>query len=87
MKRLQIYYPDELLEDLRLYAKSKGIPLAQAIRSASKDFAQKPPVRKTIEEIKKRKAKTRGNPLLAMAGILKGGSNNASTTVDDIYND
>ena len=87
MKRLQIYYPDDLLEDLRLYAKSRGIPLAQALRTASKEFAQKPPIKKTIEEIKKRKFKTRKNPLFAMAGILKGGPTNASTTVDDIYND
>lgn len=87
MKRLQIYYPDELLEDLRLYAKSRGIPLAQALRKASREFAQKPPVRKTIEDIKKRKSKASQNPLLAMAGILAGGPTNASTTVDEIYND
>ena len=87
MKRLQIYYPEDLLEDLRLYAKSRGIPLAEAIRNASHEFAQKPPVKKTINEIKQRKRVSHGNPLLAMAGILKGGPTNASTTVDEIYND
>jgi len=87
MKRLQIYYPDELLENLRLYAKSLGIPLAQTLRTASKEYAQKPLIRKTIAEIKKRKSRTSKNPLWAMAGILKGGPTNASATVDDIYND
>ncbi|MBI2612013.1 hypothetical protein HYW54_04700 [Candidatus Gottesmanbacteria bacterium] len=87
MKRLQVYLPEELMEDLRLYAQSQGIPLAEALREAGKEFSNRPEIKK---EIKKAAAKikiTKKNPFLAMAGMLGRGPTDASVTVDDIYDD
>lgn len=87
MKRLQIYYPENLLEDLRIYAEAHGMPLAETLRLASREFAGKPQVSKIIREVKIRKAKSVKNPLFAMAGMLKAGPAHASASVDDIYED
>lgn len=84
MKRLQIYLPEELLYDLRLYAKSRNIPLAEAIREAGREFSAKPRVRMNIQKVKN-SDKTTKNPFLAIIGMLGKGPSNASTTVDDIY--
>jgi len=87
MKRLQIYYPENLLEDLRIYAKTHGMPLAQALRLASEEFAAKPQVARMIKEVKMRKIRSLKNPLLTMAGMLEAGPTQTSVTVDDIYED
>ena len=87
MKRLQIYYPEDLLEDLKLYAKNHNMPLAEAIRMASREFAQKPQVKRTIQKIKINLTKSRKNPLLSLTGLLKRGPTNASKTIDQIYNE
>lgn len=87
MKRLQVYIPEDLLENLRLYAQSRGIPLAEAIRQAGKEFSSKPVIRKQIKEAQIRKKKSVKNPFIAMAGMLGRGPTNASMTVDDIYDD
>lgn len=87
MKRLQVYLPEELLNDLRLYAKSRNIPLAAALREAGKEFSTKPEIKRKIQEVKKRQKKAAKNPFLDMAGMLGKGPTNASTTVDDIYDD
>lgn len=89
MRRLQIYYPEELLRTLRLYAKTRGIPLAEAIREGSREFVAKREIQKIVADIPGRKTsgRKREHPILAMAGIIKGGPTNASTTVDDIYDD
>ncbi|OGG27006.1 hypothetical protein A2960_02570 [Candidatus Gottesmanbacteria bacterium RIFCSPLOWO2_01_FULL_39_12b] len=87
MKRLQVYLPESLLESLRLYAQSRGIPLAEAIRQAGKEFSSKPVIKKQIKEAQLRKKKSVKNPFIAMAGMLGRGPTNASMTVDDIYDD
>lgn len=87
MKRLQVYLPEDLLENLRLYAQSCGIPLAEAIRKAGKEFSNKPAIKKEIQMTKKRQKKEKQNPFIAMAGMLGSGPTNGSTTVDDIYDD
>lgn len=87
MKRLQVYLPEGLLENLRLYAQSRGIPLAEALRQAGKEFSNKSVVRKQIKEAQFRKKKSVKNPFIAMAGMLGRGPTNASMTVDDIYDD
>lgn len=87
MKRLQIYLPEGLLENLRLYAQSRGIPLAEALRQAGKEFSNKPLIRKQIREAQFRKKKKVKNPYIAMAGMLGKGPANASMTVDDVYDD
>lgn len=87
MKRLQVYLPEELLYDLRLYAKSRGIPLAEALRQAGKEFSNKPIIKRTIKKIKARKKIVEKDPILAMAGMLGPGPTDASMTVDDIYDD
>ena len=87
MKRLQVYLPESLLESLRLYAQSRGIPLAEAIRQAGKEFSSKPVIKKQIKESQLRKKKSVKNPFIAMAGMLGRGPTNASMTVDDIYDD
>lgn len=76
--------PVGLLNNLRTYAQSQGIPLAQALRLASEEFTNKATVRKTIETVKSKKY-TATNSLLAMAGMLKAGPTNLSSTVDEIY--
>lgn len=87
MKRLQVYIPEELLTNLRIYAESQGIPLAEALRRAGNEFTTKIIVKKTIQQAIKRKKQKSKDPLLAMAGMFKSGPRNASTTVDDIYDD
>lgn len=87
MKRLQVYMPEELLENLRVYAQSQGVPLAQALRQAGEEFASKPKVKKTIKLSLQRKKRAKKDPLLEMAGMLKSGPTDASMTVDDIYDD
>lgn len=87
MKRLQVYLPEELLNDLRLYAQSRGIPLAEALREAGREFSNKPVVKKEIKQLKIKKKKTSQNPFLDMIGILGKGPTDASMTVDDIYDD
>lgn len=87
MKRLQVYLPESLLESLRLYAQSRGIPLAEALRQAGKEFSSKPLIRKQIKEAQFRKKKSVKNPFITMAGMLGRGPTNASMTVDDIYDD
>ena len=87
MKRLQIYYPEDLLEDLKLYAKNHNMPLAEAIRLASREFAQKPQVKLAIKTWKNQVMKSHRNPWLTMAGMLKGGPTNTSSTIDTIYNE
>lgn len=87
MKRLQVYLPEELLNDLRLYAKSRNIPLAAALREAGKEFSNKPVIKKEIKKIKLRKKIVEKDPLLDMNGILGKGPTDASMTVDDIYDD
>lgn len=87
MKRLQVYMPEELLNDLRLYAQSRNIPLAAALREAGKEFSNKAEIKRKIQEVKKRQKKAAKNPFLDMAGILGKGPTNASMTVDDIYDD
>lgn len=73
------------MENLRLYAQSQGIPLAEALREAGKEFSNKPIVKKEIKAIKKRQKKSQKNPFIAMAGMLGSGPTDASMTVDDIY--
>lgn len=85
MKRLQVYIPENLLENLRLYAQSQGIPLAQVLRQAGEEFTAKITVKKTIAKAIKRKKQAKKDPLLAMAEMLKSGPTDASSTVDDIY--
>ncbi len=85
MKRLQVYLPEELLNDLRLYAESRNIPLAAALREAGKEFSAKPEIKRKIQQVKKRHKKAANNPFLEMAGMLGKGPTNASMTVDDIY--
>lgn len=87
MKRLQVYLPEELLNDLRLYAQSRGIPLAEALREAGKEYSSKLEIRKKIREAKTNKKKLQKNPFLSMIGMLGKGPTDASTTVDDIYDD
>lgn len=87
MKRLQVYLPEDLLENLRLYAQSRGIPLAEALRLAGKEFTTKPTIKREIKAVLEKKKKTKNNPFLAMAGMLGIGPTDASTTVDDIYDD
>ncbi len=87
MKRLQVYLPEELLNDLRLYAQSRNIPLAEALRQAGKEFSSKFEVRKKIRKAKTDEKKLQKNPFLSMIGMLGKGPTNASTTVDDIYDD
>lgn len=87
MKRLQVYLPEELLENLRLYAQSRGIPLAEALRQAGKEFSTKPEIKRKIQAIKKKEKKMAKSPLLDMAGMLGKGPTDASMTVDDIYDD
>ncbi|OGG14808.1 hypothetical protein A2773_06940 [Candidatus Gottesmanbacteria bacterium RIFCSPHIGHO2_01_FULL_39_10] len=87
MKRLQVYLPEDLMENLRLYAQSQGIPLAEAIREAGKEFSNKPSVKKEIKKSKKRQQTREKDPILAMAGMLGAGPTDASMTVDDIYDD
>ena len=89
MKRLQIYYPEDLLSDLRLYAKNNGIPLAEALRRASLEFAHKPNVKKLITNLKKQSQKKmeKNHPVMNLYGILKGGLTDASRTIDEIYNE
>ena len=89
MKRLQIYYPEDLLSDLRLYAKNHGIPLAQTLRQASLEFAHKPNVKRLITNLKKQSQKNLGknHPVMNLSGILKGGPTDASRTINEIYNE
>ena len=87
MKRLQVYLPEDLLENLRLYAQSQGIPLAEAIREAGKEFSHKPTVKKEIKIMKRKRKTYEKDPILAMAGMLGAGPTDASMTVDDIYDD
>lgn len=87
MKRLQVYLPEELLNDLRLYAQSRGIPLAEALREAGREFSNKPIVKKEIKKVKARRNSRQKDPLLEMNGMLGKGPTNASMTVDDIYDD
>lgn len=87
MKRLQIYYPEELLHTLRIYAKSRGIPLAEAIREGSREFVEKRKVKTMVARTRRKTVKREKNPFLAMAGILPNGPTDASMTVDDIYDD
>ncbi len=87
MKRLQVYLPEELLNDLRLYAKSRNIPLAAAIREAGKEFSNKAEIKKEIKTMRKRQKTREKDPLLEMNGMLGRGPTNASMTVDDIYDD
>ncbi len=87
MKRLQVYLPEELLNNLRLYAESRGIPLAEALREAGKEFSSKPTIKRTIKAIKARKKHLEKDPLLEMNGMLGEGPTDASMTVDDIYDD
>ena len=87
MRRLQVYLPEELLENLRLYAQSRGIPLAEALRQAGKEFSDKPVIKKALEKIKAGKKAAEKDPLLAMNGMLGIGPTDASSTVDDIYDD
>ena len=79
--------PEELLNDLRLYAESRNIPLAAALREAGKEFSARPEIKRKIQQIKKRHKKAAKNPFLDMAGMLGRGPTNASSTVDDIYDD
>jgi len=72
---------------LRLYAESQGLPLAEALRRAGNEFIKKPQVKKTINRTISRNKRSEKNPLLEMAGMLKGGPTDASMTVDDIYDD
>ncbi len=85
MKRLQVYLPEDLLENLRLYAQNLGIPLAEALRQAGKEFSSKPIVKAKIKAMKRKSSEK--DPLLAMNGMLGIGPTNASSTVDDIYDD
>lgn len=85
MKRLQVYMPEELLNDLRLYAESRNIPLAEALREAGKEFANKPIIKKELKTIKKRKKTSENDLLMSMSGMLGRGPTNGSSTVDDIY--
>lgn len=87
MKRLQVYLPEDLLNDLRLYAQSRGIPLAEALREAGREFSSKPEISKKIREVKTNKKKQQKNPFLSMIGMLGKGPTDASTTVDDVYDD
>ncbi len=87
MKRLQVYLPEDLLENLRLYAQSQGIPLAEALREAGKEFSAKPQIQKKIKKAAVKKKMAKKNPFLAMAGMLGKGPTDASMTVDDIYDD
>jgi len=87
MKRLQVYLPEELLYDLRLYAKSRNIPLAETLRQAGKEFSHKPIIKRTINRMKAKKKMVEKDPILAMAGMLGPGPTDASITVDDIYDD
>lgn len=87
MKRLQVYMPEELLNDLRLYAESRNIPLAAALREAGKEFANKPIIKKEIKTIKKKKKTSENDLLMSMNGMLGKGPTDASSTVDDIYDD
>lgn len=87
MKRLQVYMPEVLLENLRLYAQSRGIALAQALRQAGEEFTNKITVKRIIKKVIKKGRQRRNDPLLAMAGMFKTGPTDASVTVDDIYND
>lgn len=85
MKRLQVYIPENLLENLRIYAQSQGIPLAEALRQAGEEFTTKITVKKAIRQAIRRKKLAKKDPLLAMRGMLRSGPTNASSTVDDIY--
>lgn len=87
MKRLQVYLPESLLESLRLYAQSRGIPLAEALRQAGKEFSNKLAIKREIKAIKRRQKNSEIDPLLAMNGMLGIGPTDASSTVDDIYDD
>ncbi|MBI5452345.1 hypothetical protein HY945_02695 [Candidatus Gottesmanbacteria bacterium] len=87
MKRLQVYLPEELLNNLRLYALSRGISLAEALRQAGKEFSTKPEIKREIQQVKKRQKKSTNNPFLSMIGMLGKGPTDASSTVDDIYDD
>ena len=87
MKRLQVYLPEDLLENLRLYAQNRGIPLAEALRQAGKEFSSKPIVKAKIKAMKRKRKSSEKDPLLAMNGMLGIGPTNASSTVDDIYDD
>lgn len=85
MRRLQVYLPEDLLLMLRIYAKNRGIPMAEALRRAGSEFAAKPNIKKEIRKLLEEKRKTAKDPLIAMAGMLEGGPKNASTSVDEIY--
>ena len=87
MKRLQVYLPEELLNNLRLYAQSRGIPLAETLREAGMAFSHQPRIKKKIQELKKKAKRSEQNPFIAMAGMLGPGPTDASMTVDDIYDD
>lgn len=87
MKRLQVYLPENLLEQLRLYAQGHNMPLAEAIRRAGHEFIHKTKVKRKIRQVLDKKRQRSKNPLMAMNGLLKSGPANASTTIDDIYND
>jgi len=87
MKRLQVYLPKDLMENLRLYAQSQGIPLAEALREAGREFSAKPKIKKEIKALIKKQKKSSKNPFIEMAGMLGSGPTDASMTVDDIYDD
>jgi len=84
MKRTQVYYESEVLEDLRLYAQDQGLPLAEVLRWGAYEIWKKPKVKKAIEKAKMKPK----NPVLALIGCLgKIGreTQNFSETVDEIY--
>lgn len=79
LQRIQTYQDPNIIKLLSLYAKEEGVSLAEVLRRAAAEYAQRPQV-KLISKNNKQKA----HPLQAIIGIGQG-TIDASTNVDEIY--
>lgn len=85
--RMQTYQDPVAIANLRAYAKTMGISVAEAIRRAVDEFQKKPAVRSTLRRVEKpvRQRNNRNEDLLKYVGFIKGTSPDLSQNIDEIY--
>lgn len=74
---MQTYQDPVAIANLRAYAKTAGISVAEAIRRAVDEFQKKP---KTAQ-----RQRNRNEDLLKYVGFIKGAPPDMSQNIDEIY--
>lgn len=77
MHRLQVYIPEDLLNELRVLAQEEGVSVAEILRRSGRVYSKSKP---------KKSKENKYGPLFKMRGVIKG-EPSMSQTVDEIYED